>query len=42
MARATGLTEGAIYWHMKPIYQKRSISRPSNLARWVPGGWAEQ
>ena len=27
MAEATGLTEGTTYWHMKQIYQKRSISR---------------
>ena len=31
MARATGLTEGTIYWHMKQIYQKRSISRQVDL-----------
>ena len=27
IAEATGHTEGAIYWHLKQIYQKQSISR---------------
>ena len=27
MATATGLTEGAIYWHLKQIYRKLPISR---------------
>ena len=31
MAEAMGLTEGAVYWHMKQIYQKRSISRQVDL-----------
>ena len=31
MARATGLAEGTIYWHMKQIYHKRSISRQVDL-----------
>ena len=35
MAEARGLTEGAIYWHLKQIYQKKSISRQVDLVRLV-------
>ena len=35
IARATGLTEGAIYWHLKQIYQRLPISRQVDLVRWV-------
>ena len=35
MATATGLTEGAIYWHLKQIYQKLPISRQVDLVRLV-------
>ena len=35
MANATGHTEGAIYWHLKQIYQKHSISRQVDLVRLV-------
>ena len=35
MAAATGHTEGAIYWHLKQIYQKHSISRQVDLVRLV-------
>ena len=35
MARATELTEGAIYWHLKQIYQKLPISRQVDLVRLV-------
>ena len=35
MAEATGHTEGAIYWHLKQIYQKQSISRQADLVRLV-------
>ena len=35
MADATGHTEGAIYWHLKQIYQKHSISRQADLVRLV-------
>ena len=35
MAKATGLTEGAIYWHLKQIYQKLPISRQVDLVRLV-------
>ena len=35
MADATGHTEGAIYWHLKQIYQKHSISRQVDLVRLV-------
>ena len=35
IARATGLTEGAIYWHLKQIYQKLPISRQVDLVRLV-------
>ena len=35
MAEATGRTQHAIYWHLKQIYQKRSISRQADLVRLV-------
>ena len=35
MAEATGHTEGAIYWHLKEIYRKQSISRQVDLVRLV-------
>ena len=35
MARATGHTKGAIYWHLKQIYQKLQISRQAELVRLV-------
>ena len=35
MAEATGRTEGAIYRHLKQIYQKQSISRQVDLVRLV-------
>ena len=35
MAEATGYTEGAIYWHLKQIYRKQSISRQVDLVRLV-------
>lgn len=35
MARATGHTRGAIYWHLKQIYQKHHISRQAELVRLV-------
>ncbi len=35
MATATGLTEGAIYWHLKQIYKKLPISRQVDLVRLV-------
>lgn len=35
MAEATGRTEGAIYRHLKQIYQKQSISRQADLVRLV-------
>ncbi len=35
MARATDLTEGAIYWRLKQIYQKLPISRQVDLVRLV-------
>ena len=35
MAEATGHTEDAIYWHLKQIYQKHSISRQVDLVRLV-------
>ena len=31
IARATGLTDGAIYWHLKQIYRKLPISRQVDL-----------
>ena len=35
MAEATGHTESAIYWHLKQIYRKHSISRQVDLVRLV-------
>ena len=35
IARATGLMEGAIYWHLKQIYRKLPISRQVDLVRLV-------
>ena len=35
IARATGRTEGAIYWHLKQIYQRLPISRQVDLVRLV-------
>ena len=35
MATATGLTENAIYWHLKQIYQRLPISRQVDLVRLV-------
>ena len=35
MAAATGHTEGTIYWHLKQIYQKQSISRQADLVQLV-------
>lgn len=35
MAKATGHTRGAIYWHLKQIYQKLHISRQAELVRLV-------
>ena len=35
IATATDLTEGAIYWHLKQIYQKLPISRQVDLVRLV-------
>ena len=35
MAEATGHTEATIYWHLKRIYRKHSISRQVDLARLV-------
>ena len=35
MAEAMGHTEGAIYWHLKEIYRKQSISRQVDLVRLV-------
>ena len=35
MAKATGHTEGSIYWHLKQIYQKQPISRQADLVRLV-------
>lgn len=35
MARTTGHTRGAIYWHLKQIYQKLNISRQADLVRLV-------
>ena len=35
IAEATRHTEGAIYWHLKQIYQKQSISRQVDLVRLV-------
>ena len=35
MAEATGHTQGTIYWHLKQIYQKQSISRQADLVQLV-------
>ena len=35
MAEATGHTKEAVYWHLKHIYKKRSISRQADLVRLV-------
>ena len=35
MARATGHTKDAIYWHLKQTYQKLHISRQADLVRLV-------
>ena len=35
MAEATGHTEDAIYWHLKRIYRKQSLSRQVDLVRLV-------
>ena len=35
MAEASGVTQGAIYWHLKQIYQKQNISRQVQLVRLV-------
>ena len=35
MARTTGHSEGTIYWHLKQIYQKQSISRQADLVQLV-------
>ena len=35
IARALGITEGAIYWHLKQIYHKLPISRQVDLVRLV-------
>ena len=35
MAEATGHTQSAIYWHLKQIYRKQSISRQVDLVRLV-------
>ena len=35
MAEAAACTRGAIYWHLKQIYQKLSISRQADLVRMV-------
>ena len=35
MAEATGNTNGAIYWHLKQIYQKLGLSRQADLVRVV-------
>ncbi len=35
MAEASGHTEGAVYWHLKQIYRKQSISRQADLVRLV-------
>ena len=35
MAAATGNTEGAIYWHLKRIYRKQSLSGQADLVRLV-------
>ena len=35
IARALGITEGAIYWHLKQIYHRLPISRQVDLVRLV-------
>ena len=35
MAAAAGITEGAIYWHLKQIYRKHSLSGQADLVRLV-------
>ena len=35
MARVTGHTRKAIYWHLQQIYQKHHISRQVDLVRLV-------
>ena len=35
MAKATGHTDAAIYWHLQRIYQKHSLSRQADLVRLV-------
>ena len=35
MAQATGHTKNAIYWHLRQIYQKQSLSRQVDLVRLV-------
>ena len=35
IAPTTGLTENAIYWHLKQIYQRLPISRQVDLVRLV-------
>ena len=35
IAEATGRTTGAVHWHLKQIYQKKSISRQADLIRLV-------
>ena len=39
IARVTGLTDGAIYWHLKQIYRKLPISRQVDLATTNPGSY---
>ena len=34
IALTTGLTEGAIYWHLKQIYKKLPISRQVDWCGW--------
>ena len=36
IARATGLTDGAIYWHLKQIYRKLQIYRQVDLMTMSP------
>ena len=35
IAAATGRTKGAVYWHLKQIYQKLPVSRQADLVRLV-------
>ena len=35
IAKATGLSENTLYWHLQQIYQKKSISRQVDLVRLV-------